>query len=160
PSRGSGSGWRRRSRAWRWPMAENLVVYTVVHQPRRLQLPARAVPVGTAPEAVQDLLFDEDMNRRYFEKVAGTCYAPATAMFRRMSRGGWKMAIGFSNSFLVQAEAWGRPLLDQMRRLCASPNVEVVCVEPYHSWLCYLDIEAFCAQMAWARERLQEVFQK
>ena len=141
-------------------MAENLVVYTVVHQPRRLQLPARVVPVGTAPEAIQDYLFDEDMNRRYFEKVAGTCYAPATAMFRRLSKTGWKMAIGFSNSFLLQAEAWGRPLLDQMRRLCASPNVEVVCVEPYHSWLSFLDVAAFSRKMLWARARLEEVFQK
>ena len=100
------------------------------------------------------------MNRRYFEKVAASCYAPATAMFKRLTKAGWKMAIGFSNSWLLQAEAWGRPLLDQMRRLCAGPNVEVVCVEPYHSWLGYLDIEAFCRQMAWARRRLEEVFQK
>src|SRR5439155_5967690 len=56
--------------------------------------------------------------------------------------------------------AWGGGLLDDLRRLCSSPNVEVICVEPYHSWLCYLDIRAFGSQMLLARRRLEQLFQK
>ncbi len=135
-------------------MAENLVVYTVVHQPRRLRLPARVIPASTSPDDLAGFLFDEAMDRRYFDQVARAAYLPATAMFRDLTKRGWRMSIGFSNSFLVQAETWGSKVLDSFKRLCASPNVEVVGVEPYHSWLSYLDIVEFKVSMLWARRRL------
>ena len=62
-------------------MAENLVVYTVVHQPRRLRLPAQVIPSGTLPDDFAAFVFDDAMDRRYFEKVAEYSYMPATAMF-------------------------------------------------------------------------------
>jgi alpha-amylase len=141
-------------------MAENLLVYTVVHQPRRLRLPARVIPPGTPPDDLAAYLFDEAMDRRYFDQVARAAYLPATAMFRDLTKRGWRMSIGFSNSFLVQAEMWGSKVMDSFKRLCASPNVEVVGVEPYHSWLSYLDIVEFKESMLWARRRLEELFQK
>ena len=33
-------------------MAENLVTYCVVHQPRRIKLPAQVIPPGTKPGAM------------------------------------------------------------------------------------------------------------
>jgi alpha-amylase len=141
-------------------VAENLVVYTVVHQPMRLKLPARVIPPGSVPDDFNAFLFDDAMDRRYFDKVAQYSYLPASAMFRDLAKRGWRMSIGFSNSFLVQAERWGGKVLDAFKRLCASPNVEVICVEPYHSWLMYLDIVEFKDSMLWARRRLEEVFQK
>jgi len=141
-------------------MAENLVVYTVIHQPRRLRLPAQVIPRKTSPEEMPDYIFDDAMDRRYFEKVAKYAYTPASAMFRDLTKRNWRMAIGFSNSFLIQAEHWGAKVLDSFKRLCARPNVEVVCVEPYHSWLLYMDIVAFKESMLWARKRLEELFQK
>ena len=141
-------------------MAENLIVYAVVHQPRRLRLPAKVIPQRTTPDEIADYLFDDAMDKRYFDKVAQYAYAPASEMFIDMTRRGWRMSIGFSNSFLVQAERWNPAVLDSFKKLCASPNVEVVCVEPYHSWLLYLDIAAFKDSMLWARKRLEDVFQK
>jgi alpha-amylase len=141
-------------------MAENLVVYMVVHQPRRLKLPAQVIPAKTSPDDFYGYLFDEAMDRRYFDKVARYSYAPGAAMFRELTKRGWRMSIGFSNSFLIQAEQWGGKVLDSFKRLCASPNVELVCVEPYHSWLVYLDIIAFKESMLWARKRLEDLFQK
>jgi alpha-amylase len=141
-------------------VSENVVLYTLVHQPRRLKLPAQVIPPKTKPDQFASYLFDEEMDRRYFEKVARTSYAPASALFRELSKRNWRMAIGFSNSFLVQAEQWGTKVLDGFKRLCASPNVEVVCVEPYHSWLFYVDIIAFKESMLWARKRLEDLFQK
>ncbi len=141
-------------------MAEQLVVYTVVHQPRRLKLPAQLIPAGTPPDRFAAYVFDEALDRRYFEQVARSSYVPATSTFRELTRRGWRMSIGFSNSFLVQAERWGKKVLDGFKRLCSSPNVEVVCAEPYHSWLLYADIAAFKEAMLWSRKRLEDVFQK
>src|SRR3981081_2623518 len=92
-------------------LPENLVVYTVVHQPRRLRLPAQVVPPKTAPETMPDYLFDDSLDRKYFEQVATNSYIPAAAMFTDLTKRGWKMSIGFSNSFLVQAESWGPGVL-------------------------------------------------
>src|SRR5207244_4890322 len=151
-----GGALRRRNRR----LAENLVVYTVVHQPRRLKLPAQIVPATTAPEEMSDFLFDDALDRRYFEQVAASSYIPAAAMFTDLVRRGWKMSIGFSNSFLIQAERYGANVLDAFKKLCTSPNVEIVNVEPYHSWLLYFDILAFKEAMLAGRQRLEELFQK
>ena len=118
------------------------------------------VPAKTAPEAIPDFLFDDALDQRYFDQVAANSYLPASAMFTDLTKRGWKMSIGFSNSFLVQAERWGTKVLDSFKKLCASPNVEVVNVEPYHSWLLYMDIVAFKEAMLAARQRLEELFQK
>lgn len=141
-------------------MAENLCVYTVVHQPRRLKLPAQVIPPRTPVDKIPDFLFDSAMDRRYFEKVGKYSYLPACEMFGDLAKRGWRMSIGFSNSFLLQAERWGPEVLDSFKRLCAGPNVEVVCVEPYHSWLLYVDIIAFKESMLWAKKRLEDLFQK
>ena len=141
-------------------MAENLVIYAVVHQPRRLKLPAQVVPPGTSPEDLPNYLFDEAMDRRYFEQVAKSSYLPGAAMFTDLARRGWRMSIGFSDSFLIQAERWGPEVLAAFKKLCASSNVEGVNVEPYHSWLLYFDILAFKESMISARERLRKLFRQ
>ena len=77
-------------------MAENLVTYCVVHQPRRIKLPAQVIPAGTKPAAMADYLLDDVMNKRYFDKVARWCYYPACEMFLDMLDEGYKLGIGFS----------------------------------------------------------------
>ncbi len=96
-------------------MAENVVTYCVVHQPRRVRLPAQVIPETRAPGQMAAYLFDDDMNRRYFEKVARWCYYPATEMFLDMLDEGFKLSLGFSVSFLWQLRKWDRALTDRFR---------------------------------------------
>ena len=79
-------------------------------------------------------LFDDDMNRRYLEKVARWCYYPATEMFEEMLEAGFKLGLGFSLSFLWQLEHWDTALADRFRRSGHHPNCELVGVEPYHGF--------------------------
>lgn len=141
-------------------MAQDVVIYTVVHQPRRLKLPAQPIPPGATPEDIEHCLFDETLNQRYFHKVARTCYWPATEMFTELVEQGLKLSIGFSISFLRQAEAWDPLLLAHFRSLVAHPNVELIGVEPYHSFILLLDLERFVARMRWAQDRLEEMLGK
>src|SRR5260370_38525610 len=101
------------------------------------------MPSGAPADDFGGFVVDEAMDRRYFEKVAQYAYLPATEMFRDLTKRGWRMSIGFSNSFLVQAEQWGKKVLDSFHRLGASPNVAVVSVEPYPSRLLYLATVGF-----------------
>lgn len=141
-------------------MTTQAVVYTVVHQPRRVKLPAQPIPQGASPEDITRCLFDEAMNERYFHKVAEKCYYPATERFLRMVQRGFKLAIGFSISFLRQAEQWDGALLNRFRELVAHPNVELIGVEPYHNFTFLLDMPHFVLRMRWMREEMGRIFGK
>lgn len=135
-------------------MVADLSVYTVVHQPRRLKLPAQPIPRGASVEDLTHCLFDERMNERYFRKVAEYSYYPTASMFLDLVRQGMKLSIGFSLSFIRQAAAWDGALLDLFRQLVAHENVELIGVDPYHSFLFLLDLSAF---VAWMKEMVQDL---
>lgn len=130
-------------------MVADLAIYTVVHQPRRLKLPAQPIPRGASIEDITRCLFDERMNERYFKKVARYSYAPALSMFQELVRRGLHLSIGFSLSFIRQAEQWDPDLLERFRELVAEENVELIGVEPYHSFLFLFDLPAFVQDMQW-----------
>lgn len=137
---------------------KDVVIYTVIHQPRRLRLPAAPLPPGASPTQLANLLFDEPLNEKYFRKVASTCYYPATEHFLSLVEQGLKLAIGFSLSFVEQALRWDRPLIDRFRSLIQHPNVELVAVEPTHSFLLLWDIPCFIERMKYAADRLEQIF--
>ena len=141
-------------------MAENLVTYCVVHQPRRVKLPAQVIPPDTPPERMAPYLFDDAMNRRYFEKVARWCYYPATEMFLDMLRDGFKLSLGFSVSFLWQLRKWDSSLGERFRELVSHPNCELIGVEPYHSFAFALDIKLFQEEMLRGKAYVEEFFEK
>lgn len=105
-----------------------------------------------------EYLFDEEMNERYFRGVAERCYWPATKLFAELAEDGLKLCIGFSWSFLQQAATWDEALLRLFQELVRKPNVELVGVEPYHSFLPLVDLPAFQSRMRWMRENLGKLF--
>lgn len=141
-------------------MVADLAIYTVVHQPRRLKLPAQPIPRGASVEDIARCLFDEQMNERYFHKVAKYSYYPATRMFLDLVRRGMRLSIGFSLSFIRQAAAWDPDLLDLFQELVAQENVELIGVEPYHSFLFLLDLPAFVSRMQEMADELEHIFGK
>ena len=141
-------------------MVADLAIYTVVHQPRRLKLPAQPIPRGATPEEIVHCLFDERMNEHYFRKVARYSYYPAARLFLELVRKGMKLSIGFSLSFVRQAMIWDETLLDLFRELVAHENVELIGVEPDHSFLFLLDLPAFVSRMQDMVQELEVVFGK
>ena len=136
----------------------DVVIYTVVHQPRRLRLPAHPIPPLTPKEDIATYLFDQELNERYFHRVAERCYYPTTEHFLELVERGLKLTIGFSSSFLEQAQRWDPALLFLFRQLVAHPNVALAAVEPYHSVLMLWDLPRFAERMCQAREHLQTLF--
>ena len=141
-------------------MAENLITYCVVHQPRRIKLPAQVIPMRTKPGDMAPYLLDDVMNRRYFDKVARWCYHPACQMFLDMLDDGYKLGLGFSLSFLWQLRRWDAQLAESFRRLVAHPNCELVGVEPYHSFAFAIDIKLFQREMKRGKDYAEEFFDK
>lgn len=141
-------------------MADTLVAYCVVHQPRRLLLPARVIPESTPPKKMAAYLFDDAMNRRYFEKVARWCYYPATDMFLELLDQGFKLGLGFSVSFLWQLRRWDLTLARRFKALVSHPNCELVGVDPYHGFSFALDILLFRQEMARGKAYAEDFFDK
>src|SRR5437773_10055699 len=106
------------------------------------------------------LIFDEQMDRRYFDKVSKYSYRPATELFQSLVEKGMKISLGFSVSLLLQMRRFGPDVLAGFQKLVSHENVELVAVEPYHSFVFYLDIAPFAERMAWANRQLEQTFQK
>lgn len=141
-------------------MANRVVFYLIAHQPRRPRLPAPEIPKGFSPEEMADLLFDSSMNRRYLEKVASTCYYPALRFFSEQLEKGLHLSLGLSWSLVEQLKTWQPELLELFKQVIAHPRVELIGVEPYHSFLFYLDIRRFQERMAWMRDQCRKEFGK
>jgi len=141
-------------------MANDVMIYTVIHQPKRPKLPAQSIPRNASPEEMEQIIFDSTVNRYYFDKVSRTCYYPACDLFNRLVELGFKLSLGFSVSFLKQALEWDVELLNRFRTLVQHENVEIICVEPYHSFIFYLDINMFIQRMNWGRDYVQNLFDK
>jgi alpha-amylase len=141
-------------------MVADLAIYTVVHQPRRLKLPAQPIPRRASVEDITRCLFDERLNEYYFRKVAQYSYYPAARMFLDLAQQGMRFSIGFSLSFIQQAEKWEPALLDLFRELVAEANVELIGVEPYHSFLFLFDLPAFVLRMRWMADEMERIFGK
>ncbi|GHO43873.1 glycoside hydrolase family 57 protein [Ktedonospora formicarum] len=141
-------------------MVADVALYTIVHQPRRLKLPAQPIPRGASLDDIAHCLFDEALNERYFRQVAQSCYYPATKMFLDLARRGLRLSIGFSFSLLQQVQTWEPELLDLFRELVAEERVELLGVEPYQSLLFLFDLPAFEANMRKMADDMAELFGK
>ncbi|GAB4278532.1 MAG: hypothetical protein Kow0080_30250 [Candidatus Promineifilaceae bacterium] len=136
----------------------DILVYTIVHQPRRLRLPAEPLPPCAPPETISQAIFDDTLNERHFRKAAANAYYPAIARFRDLLDHGFKLAVGFSASFLEQAQRWDKALLAQFGELARHERVELVAVEPTRSALSLWDIHGFVAQMRRAASQIEALF--
>ncbi|MDT8304386.1 MAG: glycosyltransferase [Anaerolineae bacterium] len=137
---------------------QDVLIYTVIHQPRRLRLPAERLPPDASPGQLEASLFDEPLNEQYFRQVARSCYYPALDRLEPLLDEGLKLAIGFSLSFVEQAQRWDEALLDRFVELVQHPHVELVAVEPFHSFLLLWDVPRFMARMRETADRLQAIF--
>src|SRR5258708_23052450 len=142
-------------------MVADVTLYAIVHQPRRVKLPAQPIPRCASIEDMTHCLFDERLNERYFRRVVQSCYYPAAQLFLELVRKqGLRLALGFSLSFVRQAVLWEPELLDLFRALVAEEGVELIGVEPYRSLHCLLDLPTFTLRMRWMADELENIFGK
>lgn len=142
-------------------MVVDVALYTLVHQPRRLKLPAQPIPRYASIEDITRCIFDERLNEHYFRRVARSSYYPAARLLLEQVREqGLRLALGFSLSFISQAERWEPELLDLFRLLVAEEGVELVGSDPYHSLHCLIDLPAFAVRMNWMADEMERIFGK
>ena len=126
-------------------MAKFVNLYFHVHQPFRLKSYS-PFHKGHPSQAY----FDTDMNRRYFEKTARSCYLPANAMMLDLLEKHPYFAVSFSVSgtLLEQAASWCPAVLDGFRALAKTGRVEFLAESYYHSLSSlFFDVHEFREQV-------------
>ncbi len=141
-------------------IADHLVIYTLIHQPRRIRIPAAPIPRGAAVETLEQTLFDDELNRTYLEKVARRSYRPAIQIWRQLLDKGMKLGLGIPLSTIFQFEAWDPHLLATLKTLVSHDRCELVATEPYHAISMLLDLPLFSKGMRRSVCDLQRHFGK
>ena len=139
-------------------MAKHLVVYSLIHQPRRVRLPARPIEAGASPADMAELLFDPELDKHYLDVIGKWCYHPAAQAWSDMLDDGMKLGIGFSLSVLRQFEKWDPPLLARFQKLVAKPGAELIGVTPYHGTSLLFSLSDFIDLMRLAGDGLHAHF--
>ena len=122
-----------------------------------MRIPAAPIPRGADTATIEAQLFDDELNRFYFEKVARWCYRPAIKLWRDLLDRGLTLGLGIPLSTLPQFEAWDPDLLEELRGLLQHENCEPVATEPYHAVSMLLDLPLFAAAMERSAEGLAEL---
>ena len=149
-------------------MAATLVLYTCIHQPLPLRLPAQPIPPGAIRQAhgapslsrgagaddLERCLYDLRAAEEAFREVIAPAYLPALEALRARAEQGLPISIGVSEAFLELARRWSPELLRPLRQLLRAPAVEAVAVEPRGSLLFAFDLPGFMRAMGDACERL------
>ncbi len=142
-------------------MVADVALYMLVHQPRRLKLPAQPIPRCASVEDITRCLFDERLNERSFRQTARSCYYPAARMILDLvQKQGLRLALGLSLSFVYQAERWEPALIELFRELVAEEGVELVGAEPYHSLHALIHLPDFTMRMRWMVGEMESIFGK
>jgi alpha-amylase len=121
-----------------------------VHQPYRLnprsyeRLVEKALRGSLEIRDVEDALFDDELNRRVFNRVADSCYIPATRIIiesiERLKNNDKKFKVSFSISgvFLEQALMWRKDLVEVFQRAVNTGMVELIEQTYYHSLAAFI----------------------
>jgi alpha-amylase len=114
-------------------------LFFFAHQPERLRPYDLRRSEPRTPETIHEALFDEELNRTIFLKVAEKCYYPATRLllelvedFRHQPRP-FRFSFGLSGTFLDQAQRFAPDLIGIFQQLAASGMVEFTGETYYHS---------------------------
>jgi len=121
------------------------VLFFEVHQPYRLgrgiheKLVTLALRGSLEPKHLEDVVFDQGLNRLVFERATAKCYLPASRIMleniRRFadSDRGFAVSFGVSGVFIEQASRWAPEVVEVFQELVATGYVGMVAQTYYHS---------------------------
>lgn len=128
--------------------------------------PYERVKKIAAGESVIDRYFDDKLNKEIFSRVSKKCYNPTFDLLAELIKGTsstdkpFKVALGMSGMFLYQAALYEPQLVDKIKALVSSGNVELLGQTYYHSLasLSPLGFNEFLTQVKEHKELIKQVF--
>ena len=136
-----------------------ICLYLHVHQPYRV----RAYSIFDV--ARDHNYFDADYysnqsNERIFKKVAEKSYHPMFDLIERNIKKfpEFKVSLSITGTWMEQAEAWDPSLIEQVRRMVATGQVEIIGETYYHSLAFFYSRGEFVEQVEKHQKKVEELF--
>lgn len=133
----------------------DIVLMFEIHQPYRLRrnlhliLLEKALSGRLELKDLEDIVFDNELNRLVIERAANRCYVPATQIIlenvkRYMGTSKeFKASFSISGVFIEQAEKWRPDVVDLFRKLAETGRIEFIEQTYYHSMAAFLPYYGF-----------------
>lgn len=149
----------------------DIVFMFEVHQPYRLRddivfhLIKNSFKSSSNNRLLYTALFDEDLNRNIFNRVALNCYIPATKILIDVNKDlkgygkYFKFSLSMSGVFIEQALKWNRMVVELISEAVSNGIVELVEQTYYHSLASlFPEYDEFIEQIAMHRGLLRDIF--
>lgn len=104
--------------------------------------------------------YDKQNNQRIFEKVAEKSYRPMLDLLEGNLKKypGFKVSLSITGTWIEQAELYAPELLEQIRRMVETGQVEILSETYYHSMSFFYNREEFEAQVKQHYRKIYETF--
>lgn len=136
---------------------KTICIYFQIHQPFRLKR-YRFFNIGR-----DHYYFDDYANEDILQQIAGRSYVPANRMLLDLVnqyKGKFKVAFSISGVALEQLEVYAPEVIDGLRELAKTGNVEFLTETYAHSLVSLYDPEEFRNQVRQHSERIEMLFEQ
>ena len=136
-----------------------ICLYLHVHQPIRYR-EYSIFDVGNDHNYFEDDYYSRESNERIFRKVAEKSYYPMLKLLEdNISRyPGFKFSLSITGTWLDQAAKWAPDLIEQIRRLVNTGQVEIVGETYYHSLSFFENRDEFEKQVRLHAAKIKALF--
>lgn len=136
-----------------------ICLYLHIHQPVRY----REYPifdVSNNSNYFNDNFNSRQSNERIFKKVANKSYYKMLNLIEQNIKKypGFKISFSITGTWLDQAEKWAPELIEQIKRLVKTGQVEIVGETYYHSLAFFENKEEFITQVDEHKTKIQQLF--
>ena len=138
-----------------------ICLYLHIHQPTRYRQYS-IFDVGNNSNYYNDRIDGRQSNERIFKKVAEKSYRPMLKLLESKINNNKQFKVSFSitGTWLEQAEKWEPELIEVIKRMVDTGQVEVVGETYYHSLAFFYDRDEFDAQVKMHEKKIKELFGK
>lgn len=103
---------------------------------------------------------ERESNERIFKKVADKSYRPMLNLLEKNLRRypTFKFSLSITGTWLEQAEAWAPELIEQIRQMVESGQVEIIGETYYHSLAYFFNLDEFNDQVDQHAKKIHDLF--
>lgn len=136
-----------------------ICLYLHIHQPVRYRQYS-IFDVGANSNYFHDNYNGRQSNERIFRKVARKSYQPMLDLLEHNINKypGFKVSLSITGTWLDQAKQWGPEFIEQIKRMVATGQAEIVGETYYHSLAFFYNREEFEQQVAAHSDKIRKLF--
>ena len=136
-----------------------ICLYLHIHQPVRYRQYS-IFDVGANSNYFHDDYNGRQSNERIFRKVARKSCQPMLDLLEHNINKypGFKVSLSITGTWLDQAEQWGPEFIEQIKRMVATGQAEIVGETYYHSLAFFYNREEFEQQVAAHSDKIRKLF--